>query len=104
MKFEMVEYYPFVEPKKGFIGTVHIYAIDCELDIRGILIKKTSGGIHFNLPHFRTTELESGVQVSYPMIRWTNPATQKEMMNFLHKKVKPEILKRIENVDKQKVI
>ena len=97
MKFEMVEFYPATEPKKkkNFLGTVHIYAIDCELDIRGILVTLHGNGMFFNLPHFRAIDSETGKEVRYPHIRWTNQATHKDMMDFLHGTVKPEIKKRL---------
>lgn len=97
MKFELVEFYPATEPKfkKNFLGTVHIYAIDCELDIRGILVTKHGNSMFFNLPHFKAVDSETGAKVRYPLIRWTKEATHKEMMDFLHKEVKPEIMKRL---------
>lgn len=103
MKFEMVEFYPAGEPKrkKNFLGTLHIYAIDCELDIRGILVTKHGNGMFFNLPHFKGVDSETNQEVRYPLIRWTNEATHKEMMDFLHKKVKPEIKKRLNITDRE---
>lgn len=97
MKFELVEFYPAMEPKrnKKFLGTVHIYAIDCGLDIRGIRVTKNGKGIFFNLPHFKAVDSETKVEVRYPLIRWTNDATQKEMMEFLHLQVKPVVLKNL---------
>lgn len=104
MKFEMVEYYPVIglKKRKNFLGTVHIYVIDCQLDIRGIMVSRQGKGLYFNLPHFKAIDEETGLEVSYPLIRWENSATQKEMMNFLHEKVKPEILKRIKDVNQQR--
>jgi hypothetical protein len=97
MKFELVEFYPATEPKfkKNFVGTVHIYAIDCELDIRGILVTKNGKSMFFNFPHFKALDSETGLEARYPLIRWTNEATHKGMMDFLHKEVKPIILEKI---------
>ena len=99
MKFEMVEFYPASQPtkKRNLLGTLHIYAIDCELDIRGIIVTKHGNGMFFNLPHFRAVDEETKAEVRYPLIRWTNEATQKEMMDFLHKEVKPKIKKLLNN-------
>lgn len=97
MKFEFVEFYPADENNKvkNFLGTVHIYVIDCELDIRGIRVTRQGKGMFFNFPHFKAIDSETKVEVRYPLIRWTNGSTQKEMIDFLHVNVKPEILKRI---------
>jgi hypothetical protein len=101
MKFELVDFYPADEfnKRKNFVGTVHIYAIDCQLDIRGILVTTQGKGMFFNLPHFKAIDRETKTVVRYPLIRWTNDATHKEMMDFLHQKVKAEIWKRLNNPD-----
>lgn len=96
MKFELVEFYAI--DNKEFpktLGTVHIYAIDCELDIRGILVTKQAKGIYFNLPHYNAKDQETGENVRYPHIRWTNQKTHEEMLNFLHREVKPLVLKNL---------
>lgn len=102
MNFEFVEFYPEPEPKKrkNLLGTVHIYAYlpgstECQLDIRGIFVTKQGHGMYFNLPHFRAVDSETGEGVSFPLIRWTNPAIHKIMLDFLHTQVKPEIWRRI---------
>jgi hypothetical protein len=98
MKFELVEFYP-IENKQfpKTVGTVHIYAIDCELDIRGILVTKQGKGIYFNLPHYNAKDQETGENVRYPHIRWTNQATHEEMLNFLHREVKPLVLESLKS-------
>lgn len=99
MKFELVEFYPEKKALRGkrvCLGTVHIYAIDCELDLRGIAVSKHGKGMFFNFPHYSAIDSESGEKVRYPIVRWTNQKTHEEMMNFLHKEVKPEILKRLQ--------
>lgn len=96
MKFEFVEFYPMKSKKfKNTVGTVHIYAIDCELDIRGILVSVNGNATYFHLPHYTAIDEETGQLVKYPHIRWTNEATHKEMLDFLHREVKTEIMKRL---------
>jgi hypothetical protein len=97
MKFEFVEFYEATEERKSkisnkLIGTVHIYLIDCELDIRGIYVKKQGKQIYFHLPHFSDIDNETGEKVKYPHIRFVNQKKQSEMLDFLHKVVKPKIL------------
>ena len=104
MKFELVEYYPI--NNKQFprtLGTVHIYAIDCELDIRGIIVTKQGKGIYFNLPHYNAKDQETGENVRYPHIRWTNQKTQEEMLDFLHREVKPIVLESLKSKGEQNV-
>lgn len=95
MKFELVDFYPqgLPEKRKDFIGTVHIYAIDYDLDIRGILVTRRGKKLFFTFPHFRTIDRETNLPVKYPHIHFTNPEKQKEMMDFLHQVAGPEIMK-----------
>jgi len=96
MRFEFVDFYPLTSKRhKNVVGTIHIYAIDCELDIRGIVVVVNGNSIFFNLPHYRAVDEQTKALVRYPHIRWTNQATHKEMMDFLHQTVKPEIRKRL---------
>lgn len=99
MKFEFVEFYPFIQTKdrkpRNIVGTLHIYAIDCKLDIRGISVTMRGKSLFFNLPHYRTIDAETGEPVTYPHLRWQDQSVHREMMNFLHKEVKPLIRERL---------
>ena len=102
MKFEFVEFYPLTDKnrgnsKKNALGTVHIYAIECELDIRGINTSLKGRSIFFHIPHFTGKDHETGDPIRYPLIRWTNEKTQREMLDFLHQHVKPIIRQRIKD-------
>ena len=106
MKFEFIEFYEATEEtkaKKGkkCLGTVHIYAIDCELDIRGINVTKNGKAIFFHIPHFNDIDKDTGQRVRYPLIRFTNQQTHQEMMDFLNKNVKKEIKKRLNIQDRE---
>lgn len=98
MKFEFVEFYPiskeFKAKNRKAIGTVHIYAIEPEMDIRGIRVAKNGKALFFLLPHTTTTD-EEGNEVKYPFLRFTNQKTHQEMMDFLHSEVKPKIIERL---------
>jgi hypothetical protein len=102
MKFEFVEFYLWNKKTKSktIVGTVHIYVIDCELDIRGIRVFKSTRGVLFLPPYEICKDHEdvTGGQkmVRYPIVSWTNEKTQKEMIKFLNEEVKPIILKILE--------
>jgi hypothetical protein len=92
MKFEFVEFYPIKKPRNNQVkGTVHIYAIDCDLDIRGIAVHVHGKAMYFNFPHYSAIDEETGNVVRYPHIRWTNEEKHQSMMDFLHKEVKPKV-------------
>ena len=85
MKFEIVDFYP-VEGKKKFIGTMHIYVIDYELDIRGITVLKNGKYYLFLMPGKKVPDSEDPTKlVFYPMIDFTNRDKKKEVIDFLQK-------------------
>jgi len=88
MKFEMVGFYPSENKKSKLLGTLHIYIIDIELDVRGIQVFGNLKTMFFQLPHFMA--FDDGQKVRYPHIRFTNNEKQKELMNFLHTVCKKE--------------
>ena len=101
MNFEFVDFYP-EKPKplkykkdKRRLGTVHVYLIKEEMDIRGIVAIKAGQGVFFNFPHFFGYDEDKKENVSYPHIRYTNNNRHKELLDFLHEAVKPEIKKRL---------
>ena len=109
MKFEFIEFYQSTEETKSrrgpnCLGTVHIYCIDCELDIRGIAVRKVNKNIRFDVPFFYDIDKETGTRVKYPLVRFTNQQYHQEMIDFLQSDVKNEIKKRLnmESGDKNK--
>jgi hypothetical protein len=97
MKFEFVEFYPAVPPKKNknFMGTLHIYLIDVELDIRGISVIRHGKNLFFNFPHFWAIDVETEQEARYPVVRFASDPRQQAMIDFLQKDCKPIILERL---------
>ncbi len=96
MKFEFVEFYPApsYNIKKDVVGTVHIYAIDCQMDIRGIVVIKRGKHLYFKFPHFHGEDPETKKRTIYPYIRFTDEKTHQELLDFLHTKVAKKIFKK----------
>lgn len=93
MKLEFVAFYPRTakntwHPK--FIGTVHFFISDYGMDIRGVLVSNRNGSIDFQFPHYRDSKKDL-TAVSYPLWRFRDGQKQKELVDFLHDVVKPEI-------------
>lgn len=104
MQFEFIEFYERPDLKKcpkstgkakKFIGTVHIYARECQMDIRGIAVTCRGNGMFFHMPHFKALDSKTGQIVRYPHIRWKKEADHEDMMAFLHSTVKPEVKNRL---------
>lgn len=95
MQFELVEFYPITEKSqvkdKNLLGTIHLYIIDYNFDLRGIRVIKRGKNILFFLPHILGFDHESGERMRYPVFSFTNKKDHEDMMDFLHKEVKPVI-------------
>ena len=103
MKYEFVEFYPKSPDVKNerFLGTVHLYIIDMNIDLRGILAVKMitpkNRDLHYLGYRFpgNTTIDEEGKRVFYPIINFVNPKDKKEWIDWMKKEVSPIIKERL---------
>ena len=77
---EIVEFYP--DPKKGFVGTMHIYLPEFLMDVRGILVLRYRGKYFFKLPQNKGTD-ENGKVSYYPILSFSDPIRWKMIIRFL---------------------
>lgn len=92
MKFEIVEFYKFVpspnkQPKKTiFYGTLHIFVIDYNLDIRGIKVfRKSRNSFFISFPDAYAYDPIEKKNVRYPIISFMKEEDKNEIMTFLKK-------------------
>jgi len=85
MKIEVQEFYPTQNAKKGqrYIGTLHIYLVETEEDLRGIKVYKSGNRFFFQMPGQQVKD-EDGELVFYPYHSFM-PDKQRE---FLQEMVK----------------
>lgn len=104
MQFELVEFYPITEKSqakdKNLLGTIHLYVIDYQFDLRGIRVIKRGKNILFFTPHVFGLDHETGEKIRYPVFSFTNKKDHEDMMDFLKKEVKSEIEKRLNTTSK----
>jgi len=86
MKFEIVEFYPINDEikNKEIIGTIHVYFIDIQMDMRGIYVRKLKNKIMFTLPGLKVLDAE-GKKVFFPFIEFTDINIKKSLIGFLQK-------------------
>jgi hypothetical protein len=88
MKIEVVEYYPDVRSIRPPEGTLHVYYIDRELDIRGIKCFKKNDKWYIDIPHYYTTDEETQLRVRYPVISFIDKKEQKELLKLIREQGK----------------
>ena len=79
MEIEIQEFYSTKprNPKCDLTGTLSIYVIDCDLDIRGIIVERVKGKYYFRLPSKAAFDaegkplFEGGKHVRYPTVTFT---------------------------------
>lgn len=95
MKYEFVEFYPKppeLKNKKA-IGTVHIFVIDMNIDIRGIVVQKHGKNLIFKMPFLPS--FDNGKKVFFPAINFIDIKDKKQWIAFMQKEVSPIIKKRL---------
>lgn len=87
MKIEIVEFYEnkFDKKKKTLIGSLHIYLIDIDWDLRGIYVKKEKNKWFFGLPNYKSKDKETNKLVTFPVIIPTNLDKKRELINDIRK-------------------
>lgn len=85
MKIEVVEFYPDMTMRDPYIGTIHVYLPDYEMDIRGIRVatRQERRGYVYHMP--QTSNIgEDQKPVYYPVCHFTNKDKQNEFLKKLH--------------------
>jgi hypothetical protein len=85
MDIEVVEFYPNRTCfRKGcMFGTMHIYIIDTEQDIRGVKVFKKDKCYFFKMPYFIGYDEETKENVTYPMFSFTDVEKNKALMDAI---------------------
>lgn len=103
MSYEFIEFYPFQEGEvknKKAIGTCHVYCIDSELDIRGILVLECNNHYLFKLPSRSQIDPETKEKVHYPCVFFANDERKKKFFETLFKEGIPVIKEKMEQHQK----
>lgn len=91
MKIEIVEFYPSKIRKNQEIGSLHIYIIPFNMDLRGISVYKKKNGFYFQFPQYKG-EVDGKI-VPYPIINLVNEKEKKSLVAAVIKQGTEYILK-----------
>ena len=82
MQIEIIEFYPIEQNdnKQLLTGTMHVYLIDHEIDLRGVYVSKKKDYWQFSLPFRKGIDAETGQEVHYPVFTFRDREKQKALI------------------------
>jgi hypothetical protein len=102
MKIEIIGFYPNKNKNPKILsGTMHIYLIDHDIDVRGIFVIKNGKKWQFRLPYVPGYDEEEKKPVRYPTFSFCDPAKNKEMIRYLRDNGPEFILKQMAEAKKK---
>ncbi|GEM_PF-2340441 len=100
MNIEVVEFYPCSDPvashagkHTNFIGTLHIYLCDLDIDLRGLPVFKKGKRIFIQMPNKNAVDPDTKEKVKFPIFNFANHAKQQELVRAIVKEAVPFIQK-----------
>ena len=96
MDIEVVEFYASHRDDKKQIlhGTLHVYLIDLQIDVRGVKVMKDKNSWRFNLPNAKAVD-EEGNNVWYPLISFTDRAKNTTLLSQIRSKGREFVERRL---------
>jgi len=98
--FEIVGFYPAKTKDKKFVGTLHAYLPEADIDFRGINVFRKGKGFFYKLPEKFQLDPETNTIEKYPIMSFNNPEKYKRMIDFLQKKAPPIIQEEMKKHEK----
>jgi hypothetical protein len=88
MNIEVVEFYVVdtSEDNEILSGTLHVYLIDYDIDLRGIFVSKKKNYWHFTLPYKKAVDGETGAILRYPIFSFANLEKNKDLFTAIRTK------------------
>ena len=83
MNIEIVDFFPFPKQiiKNKTCGTMHVYLIDLEIDIRGMYIEfSKNGSVYVSMPGGFSIDRETEQKVRYPIFSFKSQQKNTELM------------------------
>lgn len=103
MDIEIVEFYPIKEEESGnFTGSLHVYIIGLDVDLRGIFVsydKTRDKHWRFYFPRSKSIDKDTKLEVFYPVFQFANHEHTRELMRQIRFRGKPYIQKNYLGLD-----
>jgi hypothetical protein len=98
MNIEIVDFFPFIKQphQNRTCGTMHVYLIDLEIDIRGVYVDfSKTGSLYMRMPGGFGIDHETGQKVRYPIFSFTSQQKGKALMQAIKTKAKEYVQKNL---------
>lgn len=97
MDIEIVEFYEMhrVDEKRILQGSLHIYLIDLDVDLRGIMVRKRNDSWFFGLPSLFGIDPDTKKKVKFPIFSFADRKKTDEMKKLIIKKGKEYIVNKL---------
>jgi hypothetical protein len=79
----VVDYYPYKSKGREIQGSLHVYLIDFKMDLRGIWVRRKGRSWRFTMPTKVTTDWETQKEVRFPIIDFTEPQMNKDLLKSI---------------------
>ena len=88
MDIEVVAFYPHAhdETRQTLSGTLHVYLVEHDIDLRGIFVSRRKDSWFFSLPNRQAIDAETGETIRYPCITFKSRERQKELIDAIREK------------------
>jgi len=96
MEIEVVEFYVSNrdDKKQTLNGTLHVYLVDLQIDVRGIKVLREKNSWRFNLPNARAVD-EEGKIVWYPLFSFTDRIKNTALLSQIRSKGREFVEKKL---------
>ena len=94
MEIEVVEFYPKKVEREQMLlkGSLHVYLIDWQADLRGIFVHRIKDQWRFFLPFGWGIDLETTQEVRYPILSLTDGEKHRKLVSNIRKQGKEYIM------------
>ena len=96
MNIDIIDFYPGKKPKdKKYVGTLHVYLEDYDLDVRGVDVKRYGDKIFYNLPKRKTWDPEQKKVITFDVLSFTDPKKKELLISQLREKATDLVFQRL---------
>lgn len=101
MNIEIVAFYQHEkdDAKQTLFGTLHVYLVDYDIDLRGVFVSRRKDAWFFSLPSRPGFDQATGKAIRYPCITFKSREKQNELIDAIREKGRAYIEARLADTE-----